>query len=623
MLQAMNTGHEGSLTTIHANSPRDALSRLETLVLTAGVDLPLRAIREQISSAFDLLVQIARLVDGSRRDHAHHRGASAWSPTSSRCRTSSSRSRRTRRPRHARPRLLAPLACTGLKPHFLEKMAANGVVLPPTFFEAEDGRRAASFARRASRRRDCERSSRSRAGRARAGCSRCARGRSAGGRRRPSASAPSTRAGTRRSRLTVVTLAAAVDAADAAENGEPSPGCSVEQPRRAKSVVLAIDRSQSMKGSRSRTPSPRRARSSRRSRAPTGSRVVALRLDARPARPASRPRRRRRDRARALASTGEPGTALYDAVVLAAQTLAREPQPRPRDHRRSPTARDVSSKRDAREAVDAAARGAGIAVYPSGSRARSSPRRRSSELASATGGAYHGAASTATLARDLRRDRAASSAAPGSSTTSTAARPGDDARARRAGPGAGAAARLAVPAQLGRRPRRRLLPPLALRRRRRRSCSRLAVALLVLARDRRRSSLEPRSGAAARAGSTPHVGQDAQTQKRESQTRERSPSLAALVPARPSTRSAHTSTGERSQQLLERADLPLRAGRVPLRHARRRRSVSGSCSRSPAPRRSRSWSGFAVGAARAVRCSSAIKAQAPREGVRGRSCPTC
>ena len=67
MLQAMNTGHDGSLTTIHANSPRDALARLETLVLTAGVDLPLRAIREQIASAFDLLVQITRLVDGSRR----------------------------------------------------------------------------------------------------------------------------------------------------------------------------------------------------------------------------------------------------------------------------------------------------------------------------------------------------------------------------------------------------------------------------------------------------------------------------------------------------------------------------------------------------------------------------
>ena len=67
MLQAMNTGHEGSLTTIHANTPRDALARLETLVLTAGVELPHRAIREQIASAFDLLVQIERLVDGSRR----------------------------------------------------------------------------------------------------------------------------------------------------------------------------------------------------------------------------------------------------------------------------------------------------------------------------------------------------------------------------------------------------------------------------------------------------------------------------------------------------------------------------------------------------------------------------
>src|SRR5207342_2859783 len=67
MLQAMNTGHEGSLTTIHANSPRDALARLETLVMTAGIELPHRAIREQIASAFDLLVQIQRLVDGSRR----------------------------------------------------------------------------------------------------------------------------------------------------------------------------------------------------------------------------------------------------------------------------------------------------------------------------------------------------------------------------------------------------------------------------------------------------------------------------------------------------------------------------------------------------------------------------
>src|SRR5207249_5162218 len=67
MLQAMNTGHDGSMTTLHANSPRDALSRIETLVLMAGTDLPHRAIREQITSALDLIVQIERMQDGGRR----------------------------------------------------------------------------------------------------------------------------------------------------------------------------------------------------------------------------------------------------------------------------------------------------------------------------------------------------------------------------------------------------------------------------------------------------------------------------------------------------------------------------------------------------------------------------
>jgi len=67
MLQAMNTGHDGSLTTLHANSPRDAMSRLETLVMMAGFDLPARAIREQIASAVDLVVQTSRLRDGSRK----------------------------------------------------------------------------------------------------------------------------------------------------------------------------------------------------------------------------------------------------------------------------------------------------------------------------------------------------------------------------------------------------------------------------------------------------------------------------------------------------------------------------------------------------------------------------
>ncbi|MFL6011661.1 MAG: CpaF family protein, partial [Gaiellaceae bacterium] len=139
MLQAMNTGHEGSLTTIHANSPRDALSRMETLVLTAGVELPLRAIREQVSSAFDLLVQITRLVDGSRRishitevlrmesDVITLQEIFIAKPPSDEAEAS-----------HGATRLLSPLNCSGLKPNFLDKMAANGVMLQPSFFTKED-----------------------------------------------------------------------------------------------------------------------------------------------------------------------------------------------------------------------------------------------------------------------------------------------------------------------------------------------------------------------------------------------------------------------------------------------------------------------------------------------------
>jgi pilus assembly protein CpaF len=67
MLQAMNTGHDGSLSTVHANSPRDAIARLETLCLMAGMDLPLRAVREQVASAIDLIIHVSRMRDGSRR----------------------------------------------------------------------------------------------------------------------------------------------------------------------------------------------------------------------------------------------------------------------------------------------------------------------------------------------------------------------------------------------------------------------------------------------------------------------------------------------------------------------------------------------------------------------------
>jgi pilus assembly protein CpaF len=67
MLQAMNTGHDGSLSTVHANAPRDALARVETMVLMAGYDLPVRAIRQQVSSALDMICHIERMEDGSRR----------------------------------------------------------------------------------------------------------------------------------------------------------------------------------------------------------------------------------------------------------------------------------------------------------------------------------------------------------------------------------------------------------------------------------------------------------------------------------------------------------------------------------------------------------------------------
>jgi pilus assembly protein CpaF len=67
MLQAMNTGHDGSLSTVHANTPRDALSRIETMVLMAGYDLPVRAIRQQVASAIDMILHLERLEDGGRR----------------------------------------------------------------------------------------------------------------------------------------------------------------------------------------------------------------------------------------------------------------------------------------------------------------------------------------------------------------------------------------------------------------------------------------------------------------------------------------------------------------------------------------------------------------------------
>jgi pilus assembly protein CpaF len=130
MLQAMNTGHDGSLTTIHANSARDALHRLEMLVLMAGVELPVKAIREQVAGGFDLLVHIARLVDGSRRITQITEIAGLEGDVVTLQDLFVARSNEYE-VAHATG-LLGPLHPTGLRPGFLSKLSANGVELPPS-----------------------------------------------------------------------------------------------------------------------------------------------------------------------------------------------------------------------------------------------------------------------------------------------------------------------------------------------------------------------------------------------------------------------------------------------------------------------------------------------------------
>jgi pilus assembly protein CpaF len=134
MLQAMNTGHEGSLTTLHANTPRDALHRLEMLVLMAGVDLPLRAVREQIASAFDLIVHLVRLVDGTRRVGrvTELSGLEGDVVTLQDLYVARAADDETV---GGRPVLLGPLRSTGLRPNFAGKLATHGVELPVEAFE--------------------------------------------------------------------------------------------------------------------------------------------------------------------------------------------------------------------------------------------------------------------------------------------------------------------------------------------------------------------------------------------------------------------------------------------------------------------------------------------------------
>ena len=131
MLQAMNTGHDGSITTVHANSPRDSLSRLETLVLMAGVDLPVRAIREQVAGAVDLVIQQARLKDGSRRITAISEVAGMESDVIT---MQDIFTFNYGAGRDENGRFLGGLVSTGLRPKFAEELHDQGIELPQNLF---------------------------------------------------------------------------------------------------------------------------------------------------------------------------------------------------------------------------------------------------------------------------------------------------------------------------------------------------------------------------------------------------------------------------------------------------------------------------------------------------------
>lgn len=129
MLQAMNTGHDGSMTTIHSNSPRDTLHRLETMVLMAGMDLPVRAVREQIASALDLIIHMARLKDGSRKivaitevqgmegDVIVLQDIFVFEQTG-----------------YENGKVIGRIKPTGVRPKFVEKFEVANIYLPPTIF---------------------------------------------------------------------------------------------------------------------------------------------------------------------------------------------------------------------------------------------------------------------------------------------------------------------------------------------------------------------------------------------------------------------------------------------------------------------------------------------------------
>ena len=130
MLQAMNTGHDGSLTTIHSNSPRDTLRRVETMVLMAGMELPLKAIREQLASAIDLVVHMGRLRDGTRKvvQVSEVQGMEGDSIVMQDIFM-------FRQTGFQNGRVIGKLESTGLRPKFAEKFIMNNIELPADIFQ--------------------------------------------------------------------------------------------------------------------------------------------------------------------------------------------------------------------------------------------------------------------------------------------------------------------------------------------------------------------------------------------------------------------------------------------------------------------------------------------------------
>jgi pilus assembly protein CpaF len=135
MLQAMNTGHDGSLTTLHSNSPRDTISRLETMCLMAGIDLPLKVVREQIAAAIDLIIHESRLRDGTRRIVSITEVCGMEGDTV----VMTEIFKFTQTGVATDGTILGDLKPTGIRPLFYPRLEAAGFHLPPEVFGANLG----------------------------------------------------------------------------------------------------------------------------------------------------------------------------------------------------------------------------------------------------------------------------------------------------------------------------------------------------------------------------------------------------------------------------------------------------------------------------------------------------